>query len=271
MQETNPIELKKRFEEYLDRKQLNSKSTIKRYLYYWDKFDVVNGKNSEYVGLFLSRYNQCVGRAFVNNLLDFFNITDIKVPKITGRKKKKLIKYLSKEEIDLIEEAMNCERNKIMVALSFQTGLRLSELLGIKFDDFRWKKWKDKPKRACELVIPYESAKGNTERVVFVAPILMTRIFDYLIKIRKKVTQNDPIFRLRRTRWQKLVEIAGYKALDKRINPHMFRHSLATHLINKGMSIEKVKEILGHKSIASTQVYIHINQDDLKSDFEEVF
>jgi len=255
----------KEFIEFLYRKGL-SNETMQKYAYYLTKFE--GPLTQENVNLFLNHFNNSGSRAFLKNLFEMLDITNIKIPKQTGTKKVRLPKEITIEEVNKIINLEPSRRNKIMFAICFQGGLRVSELINIKPLDFNWGKWKE-DKSVGELKI---IGKGNKERIVYLSPKLMEFIYDYVNDIAYKIKETDKIFNIGRHRFWVILDIASRRALGKHINPHTIRSSCATYLFNeKQWDILELKEYLGHSNISTTEIYTHLNKKKLKEKFEKSF
>ena len=187
-------------------------------------------------------------------------------PKI-GRK---LPDILSMEEIDLLIEAVDLEkaegqRNKAMLETLYSCGLRVSELVNLKITNLFFE----------HGFIKIEG-KSEKERLVPVSGRAVEEINKYLNGYRKTLKINreseNVLFLNRRGRKLSRVMIftiiknlAEKIKLDKKISPHTFRHSFATHLVNGGADLRAVQEMLGHESILTTEIYTHLDRDYLKS------
>lgn len=155
-------------------------------------------------------------------------------------------------------------RDALMVELLYATGMRLSELTGLSLSsiDLKQKFVKVYGKRAKERVIPL----GET----LIEEI--EKYFDVYERYFKLCKPQDPLFRT--SKGKKVYPMLVYRlinaylskltTLDKK-SPHVLRHSFATHLLNAGADIGAIKELLGHSSLASTQVYTHTSFEHLKS------
>lgn len=268
------------FENWMRLKQL-SERTIKEYLYYLDKLALMSELNQEVVNEFLLKYNQQIARAFVKNYQTFVweskaitihpmedvnRIRDISIPKITGRKKRRVPSTVTKLEVFAIENVMTSERNKLMLLITFYAGLRISGLLSLRPYDFQWKKWMLDKTKPCELKV---IEKGDRERVVFIPPEVAERLINWIRNIGSKQEPNPekPMFKVKKDRWEKLVKRDSGRVLRMSITPHSLRHGCATYLLENGWNIKEVQEYLGHASIATTEVYLHINKDVLKEKF----
>jgi len=187
-------------------------------------------------------------------------------PKI-GRK---LPDILSMEEIDALiegidEEKPEGQRNKAMLETLYSCGLRVSELIGLKLTNLFFE----------QGFIKVEG-KGDKERLVPVSKRAVDEINRYLNGYRQTLRisrESENILFLNR-RGKKLSRVMIFTIikklaekikLDKKISPHTFRHSFATHLINGGADLRAVQEMLGHESILTTEIYTHLDREYLRS------
>jgi integrase/recombinase XerC len=157
-------------------------------------------------------------------------------------------------------------RNQLIVELFYGTGMRLSELITLKISQINHQErtLKVAGKRNKERVIPFTVSLEQIMQNYLRARQLEQHIqHDYLI-----VTDNGqkayPMF-IQRIVKNKLKEFSSVE----KTSPHVLRHSYATHLLNKGAEINAVKDLLGHSSLAATQVYTHNSMDKLKKVFDQ--
>jgi integrase/recombinase XerC len=268
------------FNNYLILKAL-SKRTIELYLYYWDKFDC-SKISQEYVNEFLlSQKNNGVARAFVKKILEFIKlgnfprefklfIGDIQLIQKSGRVRKKILDVLSITEIHQLTRGFPSERYAIACLLSFYCGLRVAELTTIKPLDFQWTPWLENPNNVGTLKV---TGKGNKQRKVQLPPFLMARIYKFIREVASKTQQRDDcLFKFCPRRWGKVLEKASIRAIGKRVNPHLLRHSCGTWLVNeRGWELHDVAHFLGHESIQTTQIYTHTTEQRVKDKYQEIF
>lgn len=269
-------ERKQRFEQWLCSKHLSLKS-VRDYLFYYEHFGGGKNFNQDYVDEFLIRFRHSVpSRAFVNNFKEYLikrhpensMISRVTMTKITGQKARLLPEFVTEEEVKLIEEAMTDERNKLMLLITFYCGLRIGGLLGVKFNDFYMKEFeKDKTQPAKLKVIE----KGSKERIVFIPAKLTLRIRKWMREQRGNFSTDKPLWEIKDDRWRYILAHAGRKALSRHVKPHALRHGTATMLIKKGWKIEEVADFLGHDSIVTTQIYLHMDKTELKNKYAEGF
>ncbi len=192
--------------------------------------------------------------------------TLLESPKI-GRK---LPDVLTMEEIDTIIDGIDLnkpegQRNKAMLETLYSCGLRVSELVNLKVTNLFFE----------QGFIKVEG-KNEKERLVPVSSKAIEEITKYLQGYRKTLKispESENILFLNR-RGKKLSRVmiftiiknlAEKVGLNKKISPHTFRHSFATHLISGGADLRAVQEMLGHESILTTEIYTHLDRDYLKN------
>lgn len=194
------------------------------------------------------------------------NPTDlIETPKI-GRK---LPDTLSVEEIDVLINAIDLsmpqgERNRTILETLYSCGLRVSELIGLQLSDLFF-----------EEDFIRVIGKGNKQRFVPINEQTQKYINFYVNDIRLHIPVQkgfeDTLFLNRRgknlsrvmifTIIKNLTEKVGFQ---KKISPHTFRHSFATHLLERGADLRAIQQMLGHESITTTEIYMHLDKSFLK-------
>jgi integrase/recombinase XerD len=205
-------------------------------------------------------------KSFFNYLIfeDYRNDTPlelIEVPK-TGRK---LPDTLSTIEIDLLIQAIDLstpegERNKAMLETLYSCGLRVSELISLKLSDLFFE----------EGFIKI-TGKGNKQRFVPVGKSTIKIVTTYVnqVRVHLSIQKNfeDTLFLNRRGRqltramlFTIIKNLAIKINLNKTISPHTFRHSFATHLLENGADLRSIQLMLGHESITTTEVYMHLDR-----------
>jgi len=179
----------------------------------------------------------------------------------------KLPRVLSIEEIDRIIAAIDLSkagghRNKAIIETLYSCGLRVSELVNLRLTDLHRKEG-----------FVTVTGKGNKQRLVPIGSTALKEIDFYLEKRRLlPSTEDQNIMFLNRsgrrltrvmvfTIIKRLAVAAGIK---KKISPHTFRHSFATHLVEGGADLRAVQEMLGHESIATTEIYTHLDRSYLR-------
>lgn len=152
-------------------------------------------------------------------------------------------------------------RDRAFLELLYATGMRVSELTNLRTEDVN-----------LESAFLKCRGKGGKERIVPLGQVAIDSIRLYLSKVRNGLPKGEFLFcgvsgkPLSRQRlWQLVRKYARQARLQKKITPHTFRHSFATHLLERGADLRIVQELLGHSDIATTQIYTHVSRDHLKS------
>jgi len=169
--------------------------------------------------------------------------------------------------LNLLDEEVNFEslRNKLMVELFYSTGMRRSELINIKITDldFGNETVKVLGKRNKERYIPLlKSVQKSLTKYIEVRADINTNQSYLFITKKGKIIYDTLVYRV----------INNYfSSVSSKIkkSPHIIRHSFATHLLNEGADLNSVKELLGHSSLASTQVYTHSSLGKLKEIYNQ--
>jgi len=213
----------------------------------------------------ISGIKQFFGFLILEDLLKDDPSELLEMPKI-GRK---LPEILTIEEIDQLIGAIDLgklegHRNRAMIETLYSCGLRVSELVNLRFSDIYFEE-------GFIRVI----GKGNKERLVPVSPSVEKEIGIYNDHIRRHQTiqpgNENVVFLNRRgamlTRVMIFTIIKNLSqaiGLEKTVSPHTFRHSFATHLIEGGANLRAVQDMLGHESITTTEIYTHLDQRFLR-------
>ncbi len=184
-----------------------------------------------------------------------------------------LPEYLSTEEVDLLEGSIDLskwegQRNKAIIEVLFSCGLRVSELVNLKFSDLF-------PEEKFVRVI----GKGNKERLVPISSSALRQLELWYVDrnlMTIKPGEEDYVFLNRRghhlTRTMILIMIkrqAVAAGIKKTISPHTLRHSFATALLKGGADLRAIQAMLGHESIGTTEVYTHLETSDLRREILE--
>ena len=194
----------------------------------------------------------------------------IEAPKI-GRK---LPDTLSVSEINLLVKTIdlsdsNAIRNRAIIETLYSCGLRVSELTALKISDLFFDEGFIKV-----------TGKGNKQRFVPIGKLTQKHINHYKNQVRITmkidIASNDTLFlnrrgkQLTRAMIFTIVKKLGEKAkIQKSISPHTFRHSFATHLLENGADLRAIQMMLGHESITTTEIYMHIDKSHLKKVIDE--
>ncbi|MBW3001221.1 tyrosine-type recombinase/integrase, partial [Candidatus Woesearchaeota archaeon] len=190
---------------------------------------------------------------FYNQVLDK-GFSGIKTPKI----QRNTPEVLSKEEVKALLNACVNEKSRLLIEFLYSSGLRVSECLALKVEDI------DFNERVCVV----RQGKGKKDRVTVLSDSLAQRLKGFL---EKQGFSSGLIFRnkkeevLSARNAQKIVSGAAKRAgISKKVTPHKLRHSFATHLLDSGVSIRVIQELLGHSNLQTTQIYTHVSRDHIK-------
>ena len=176
---------------------------------------------------------------------------------------------ISEEEMaelsEILDEDTEHFLEKAIIETLYQTGIRKAELCNLFFENVDFS--------SNEIKI---KGKGNKERIVPISSVLAEILYKFT-EIRKPLPESEIYFFVREN-GKKLSEKFVYSLVNsylsmvtfkKKKSPHILRHSFATHVLNNGAEISKVKKLLGHSSLASTQVYTNGNIEQLKKVFNQ--
>ncbi len=180
-----------------------------------------------------------------------------------------LPRFLSEPEIkSLLESPDDSDlgrRDRAILELLYATGVRASELTGLDTDTI------DLDQRTVRVL-----GKGRKERLVPFGSCAAAAVRDYLEVRALWATRSTALFlspngsRLSTDGLRKLLaKHLGNAAINKRVTPHAIRHSFATHLLNAGADLRAIQELLGHASLASTQIYTHVSTTQLKAIYDK--
>ena len=277
------------FLEYLQHEKKYSSHTIKAYeqdLYSFRDFCVVEFKQEEIEEIHYNQIrtwivalvNQKISNRSINrkvsSLKSFYKflqkIGEIQVNPLTSHKSLKVQKKIqvpfTQDEVEKVFEMLEDEndfievRNKLIVELLYSTGVRRAELIQIKEGDINYSN------KTIKII-----GKRNKERYVVLLDLVFNTLQKYLLLKKKVVNNVDEL--LITEKGNKLYETLVYRIINlyfsrastkTKKSPHMLRHTFATHLLNSGASLNTVKELLGHSSLASTQVYTHSSLEKIK-------
>ena len=152
-------------------------------------------------------------------------------------------------------------RDRLMIEIFYSTGIRRDELINIKLVDILF------DSKVIKVL-----GKRNKQRMIPMLPYLSSNIIDY-------INNSDPkIYLFESKKSKKLSTSTIYRIINKyfrsvsskvKISPHVLRHTFATHMLNNGADINTIKEILGHASLSSTQIYTKIKLPKIVSDYNK--
>ena len=196
-----------------------------------------------------------------NEYINVNPFTLIKLP----RKEKRLPRFFQYSELEQLFEVPDTstaigQRDLLILELLYSSGIRVSELVSVKVKDISGDTFK-------------VLGKGNKERIANIGSYARGAFDNYLhdgyLDLNKKkleylfLNNSGNVLTTRGIRYI-LNKIIEHTTIDKKISPHMIRHSFATHLLNEGCDILSVQELLGHESLTTTAIYTHVTTERLK-------
>ncbi len=156
-------------------------------------------------------------------------------------------------------------RDRAIIETLYATGIRVSELIEIKLNDF------DRTGGIIKV-----TGKGNKQRIVPLYLEALEILNLYLKKVRPKFNKKEKNYLFlskngnkltRQFIWQIIKKYANLSGISKEVYPHLFRHSFATHLLEGGADLRTIQTFLGHSDITTTQIYTHVSVEKLKEEY----
>lgn len=220
-------------------------------------------------------------KLFFNFLHERFHIVNIATSLIFPKLEKKLPVYLTEEEIRCLFEAANKGnsykeiRNKVMLSLLYASGIRVSELVNMNIDQIHF------DSGFINIV-----GKGGKERMIPLPQNVLSLLRYYLDTIYTKLLPKEKVMIKkqylfpasyngktkpisRQLFWNVLKKMIIKAKITKNISPHSLRHSLATHLLEKGASIRSLQILLGHEQLTTVQIYTHLGSSELRKIYDK--
>lgn len=285
----------KDFTDYLTLEKNYSKHTVTAYLKDLETFLAFASENYDYKNI--KKVNYSVIRSWIVNLVDsgisnrtinrkmsslktyykfLLKTQQIKENPLVKHKSLKTTSKLqvpfSEKEINEVIETLSKEegfeglRNKLIVELFYATGMRRTELVNLKVSDISL------AQKTIKVL-----GKRNKERIIPLIPSIVDSIEQYIQERTRLENIKDTAYLLLSKKGVKIYETFVYRIINSyfskasekiKKSPHILRHSFATHLLNEGADLNAVKELLGHASLASTQVYTHNSIVQLKKVYQ---
>ena len=167
--------------------------------------------------------------------------------------------------LELCGDDFDSVRNRLIIELFYQTGIRVSELISIKVEDI------DFVQKNISII-----GKRNKQRLIPIGKRLIEEINNYIALRDEKVKENGFLFvntkgeRLYREKVYGIIrsQMSKVSSLQKK-SPHVLRHTFATTMLNNGADLNAVKTILGHSSLAATEIYTHATFEQLQSIYKQ--
>jgi len=200
----------------------------------------------------------CGLKFFYGEVLEKDIFKKIKPPK----SEKKLPTVLTKQEIKSMINAVKNKKHRLLIEFLYSSGLRISEAVKIKIDDI------DLDEKIGKVV----SGKGKKDRLIILSNNLIEHIRSYLKQRKKKGYESEYLFNVKDPekhlsirQAQKITKKAAKKAgINKRVFCHALRSSFATHLLESGVDIRVIQELLGHANLQTTQRYTKVSTEEIK-------
>jgi integrase/recombinase XerD len=287
MEEYIPSDLVTKYIDYLKYERKLSDNTLKSYLNDLKEFDIyfnqdlknktykdiqnylstIQDKNTRTISHYITVINSFYTFLVNDGIIKENPCTNIKSPKLP----KTLPNFLTEEEVDkLLDINLNTPydyRNKAMLEILYATGLRISELCNLKITDVDMNN---------EIIRVY--GKGKKERIIPVSDYALSFLDRYIKLYRNEILKDkisDYLFisnvqdKISRQGFFKIIKKECSRAgIEKNVSPHVLRHSFATHLLKHGADLRVIQELLGHEDISTTQIYAHLVNEKIKSDYK---
>lgn len=251
------------FSQWLELQQITDLGEISaREVRAWQMEHMDRGENPGTVKRRLSSLSSFFLYLRRHNLFD----SDIMAKVSAPRQPKRLPVFFKEGELEhlydegLFPDDFIGQRDKLMLRMLYETGIRRSELAGLKIQsvDFSSLTIKVLGKRNKERIIPIESELAHNISEYIALKEQEKGASEWLFVGRKggQITTNDIYLTVKKY----MPQLSN----ADRISPHVFRHSFATHILNEGGNIQAIKELLGHADLATTEVYTHVTRQHLK-------
>ena len=171
---------------------------------------------------------------------------------------KRIKKPFTEIELEKLRSKCKIQRDRALIEVLYSTGIRVSELVGLNKNDIDFD--------TMEMTV---IGKGNKERTVYLTMVAGMHLKEYL---KTRNDKNEALFvglkypynRLKKCGIEEILRKLGKMCNIEKVHPHRFRRTMATNALNKGMSIEEVKEILGHTKIDTTMIYCQVSKENVR-------
>ncbi len=247
---------------HLDYRKINL-DMIRNYLKYLDNLKYKKNSVSKNLSSLRSYYKFLTEeKVILNN--PFKNISNPK-------KDKKLPDFLNYEEINKLFDCADTTtplglRNRCILEILYDTGIRVSELVNLKISDIEF-----------DRKIINVLGKGKKERIVYYGDYLQEVLEKYINDSRKYLLNNKSSeYLILNNNGSKITtrgveyiidKMVNEAAIKHKISPHVLRHTFATHMLNGGADIKSIQQLLGHESLSTTGIYTHITNDVLRQEY----
>lgn len=247
-----------------------SKKTQDSYIHYNEKFilfckkkplEVTNSDIKDYIEYLIDKnLARATIRLAFNSLRFYYGVIlgkslmiNMKAPK----KSQKITQILTKEEISRLINVIKNPKHRLLVEFCYASGVRVSELVKFKVKDILFE----------EKIAIVRGGKGRKDRKVILSQRFLDDFrYELMGKSLEEYLFPGRFGHLTTRSVQAILKTSAKKAkIKKNVHPHMLRHSFATHLVNDKVGIKYIQKILGHKNIKTTERYLHVSDQDIKS------
>ena len=235
-----------------------SLKTIKAYEYHVDRFlkhyrNYSDDNKRAYLLGMINKGHESASVRLASAAIDFYARHLGIQPKIIPipKKKKRLPEVLTKRQIiAMIDNTLNI-KHQLIIEILYSAGLRLSELINLKVEDIDFDK----------NIIRVRQGKGSKDRITIIGRVTAGKIKQHIregkvIKGRKGSYSAKSVQLV-------LEKAAGRADINRKVTPHMLRHSFATHLLEQGTDIRYIEALRGHERLSTTQIYTHVASKEL--------
>jgi integrase/recombinase XerD len=174
------------------------------------------------------------------------------------KRQQTLPKVLSKNEITKVLTVISNNKHRMIISILYSGGLRKAELLNLKLNDIQ----------SDRGLLRINGGKGKKDRFTILSKLLIKQLREYYLEYRPKtfLFEGQSGGKYSGERVSKLLHNAVHKAgINRRVTPHMLRHSFATHLLEQGTDLQYIQELLGHSSSKTTEIYTHVSNKNLQN------
>jgi len=292
------------YERYLVNLDL-AEVTFKKYLLYLKHYRELYADhfNQNTIDAFLKLKTSPNHKAMIKHLIDSLKrddtlsqdeqieISRLVILKQTGKKEKKKLRYLLREEINKLLDNVKLKNEldtvtfKLMVLWQFSGGLRIHELTHIKYNMINFsgrtkffEDDRDKLKHQ-KILLPASITKGEKEGYVYITTKAYLKYIDYLsyLKTNKpeilyRIVENQTSIwgKMTKKKYSDTFHKQCYKILNKELTTHCLRHSRATDLLIQGMPVQEVKDFMRHENLATTDNYAHLVDNKVETSLQNI-